>query len=86
MKSALFGEARLRNLIMGLITLFSAIAMILFTHGYTSGMAPGGEIIIVSEGLIILMLCMLILGLMAGYEIGRYVEMEFGKRRRLAGK
>jgi hypothetical protein len=75
-----FREAMLGDLIIGLTALFSAIAMIFYVWGKVLILASGeGYIILMPKGLFEIMLAMVILGLVAGYEIGRYVE--FSKKR-----
>jgi len=47
------------------------------------GVSSGGDLVIKHDGIFLfeLMLTPLILGSLGGYEIGRYAEMEFSKRR-----
>lgn len=81
----MFGEGKVRNLITGIIVLFVAIALILWTYGFLSGMATSeGDIVMTREGIRnvpIIMLVILFFGLWGGFEIGRYVQTEFTKRR-----
>ena len=85
MQKYIFGKASLKNLVLGMLLLLSTVGLILFVYGYLSGMASsGGDIILKRDGvsgLFAALLGILFLGVWGGYEIGRYVEMEFSKRR-----
>jgi len=63
----------------------TALSIVLFLYGYISGLARSGEDIIVKlegwNGLFIGMFFLILLASWGGYEIGRYAEMEFSKRR-----
>lgn len=68
-----------------MLLLLLTVGLILFVYGYLSGMASSeGDIILKRDGisgLFTALLGILFLGVWSGYEIGRYVEMEFSKRR-----
>jgi len=85
LKRKLFKEAGVRNLITGIISLFVAIVFIIWVYSYLTGMVSGGgDLIMKREGIIGLLYFgfgILFFGLLGGFEIGRYVEMEFSKRR-----
>jgi len=80
-----YGEASTKNLIFGLICVFIAIVLVIWVYTYVSGMASGGEDIVMKhEGIIGLLYYgfgVLFFGLIGGFEIGRYVQTEFTKRR-----
>jgi hypothetical protein len=88
MQKYIFGKAGLKNLIYGIIFLFIAVVLIVWVYSYLNGMVStlGAEeyITMKPEGVIGLFYFgfgILFFGSMGGYEIGRYVEMEFSKRR-----
>ena len=90
MQKYVFGKASLRNLIWGIICLFIAIVLIVWVYSYLNGMVStlGAEeyLTMKPEGVIGLLYFgfgILFFGLLGGYEIGRYAEMEFSKRRLL---
>jgi hypothetical protein len=77
-------RATTTELILGLIYVFIAVGVIIFAYGYISGMVSEGEGIIVKrEGIAVLFICIsliLLLGLLGGIEIGRYVQTQLAKR------
>ena len=85
-----FGEARVRNLVFGIILVFGAIALVLFVYGALLGKfsgVDGAEVVITDpegfvSGLVAILLLILFLGVGGGFEIGRYVQTEFTKRRK----
>lgn len=82
-----FGEAGVNNLILGIFIMAMAVSVILFMYGYLSGMASheNGQIVLATEGisgLPLIMLLVLVFGIISGYEIGRYVQTQFTKRRK----
>lgn len=81
-----FGEAGVSNLLLGVILIVVALGLILYGYGYLSGMASGeGNIVLTTEGisgLPLAMFLLLVLGIVGGYEIGRYVQTQFTKRRK----
>jgi len=88
MQKYVFGKASLKNLIWGIISLFIAVVLIVWLYSYLNGMVStlGAEehLTMKPEGIIGLLYFgfgILFFGLLGGYEIGRYVEMEFSKRR-----
>ena len=82
LEKAVFGKARVRNLVWGFMFLLLAVFVIVYAYAYASGLAGDeGYVILIPEGLAFITCIILFLGFWAGYEIGRYVEMEFGKRR-----
>lgn len=78
-------KTSLKNLILGIVCVFLAVIVILFSYGYVSGLvSEGGDIIIKREGISSMFEVIgviLLLGLAGGFEIGRYAEMEFNKRK-----
>ena len=83
----IYGEAGVSHLVLGLILIFVALALIILLYGVTSS-SPSGDIIILdmspeeySSGLVGLGLAILFFGVWGGFEIGRYVQSEFSKRR-----
>jgi|YelNatPaOPRAMG01_1025707.scaffolds.fasta_scaffold213939_1 hypothetical protein len=84
MQKYIYGKASLKNLISGVVLLMFIFGSLLFVYGYISGFARGEDIIVKREGwngLFIAIFCMILLTLWSGFEIGRYAEMEFSKRR-----
>ena len=80
-----WSEAGVRHLVSGIIGIFSIVILIIFAYGYISGMASTGDIGIKREGinaLFVIMFLVLLIGVASGFEIGRYVQTEFTKRRR----
>ena len=89
MQRYIYGKASLKNLILGIICLFIAIVLIIFAYSYLAGMTAtlgaGEDIILKPEGITGLLyfnFAILFFGLWGGFQVGRYVEMEFSKRRR----
>jgi hypothetical protein len=88
MQKYVFGKASLKNLIWGIICLFIAVVLIVWVYSYLNGMVStlGAEEYLTMKpkgviGLLYFGFGILFFGLLGGYEIGRYVEMEFSKRR-----
>jgi hypothetical protein len=85
MQKYIFGKASLRNLIMGILSVLIALSFVLFLYGYISGLARSGEDIIINprgwNGLFLAIFGLMMLAFLGGWEIGRYAEMEFSKRR-----
>jgi hypothetical protein len=84
MQKYIYGKASLKNLIFGIILLMFIFGVLLFVYGYVSGFTYGEDIIVKREGwngLFIAIFCMILLTLWSGFEIRRYAEMEFSKRR-----
>jgi hypothetical protein len=84
MQKYIYGKASLKNLISGIVLLMFIFGALLFVYGYISGFAHGEDIIVKREGwngLFIAIFCVILLTLWSGFEIGRYAEMEFSKRR-----
>ena len=84
-----FGEAGVWNLLFGVILVFTAIGSILFIYGMVLGKLSGleeAEVVVVTdpEGFLFLLkvvLAILFLGVWGGFEVGRYVQTEFTKRK-----
>lgn len=76
-------KVRTMDLILGLISVFIAIGLIIWVYTYVSGMASGGEDIVMKhEGIIGFLYYgfgVLFFGLLGGFEIGRYVQAQFTK-------
>jgi len=86
----LFGEARVRNLVFGIVLVFLAITLILFAYGGLLGRFSGldGAEVVVTDphgfvsNLLLILSLLLFLGVWGGFEIGRYAQTEFTKRRK----
>ena len=83
-----YGEAGVRHLVFGIVSIIIAVGLILVVYGYVSGAARIGDIIFeASEALaswfLIYGFFALGLGLLGGFEVGRYVQTEFTKRQKL---
>ena len=82
-----FGEAGVKNLIQGMILIFIALGLILFAYGGVLGKPAGEEIVIAmtpeqyASTMLLIWLAILFFGVWGGFEIGRYVQTEFTKKR-----
>jgi len=91
MEKYLFGEAGTLNLVGGIIRIFIAVVIILSAYGLILERAPGDQIFIratIERTFLMLVasLAVLFLGTWGGYEIGRYIQTQFNKRRELTGE
>lgn len=88
LKKSIYGEARVRNLLAGILTIALALALVAYLFGGLMGIGrEGGRVEISDFGQFTLSLALITggifaLGVYGGLEIGRYVEAEFGKRRK----
>ena len=83
----MFGEAGVRNLVFGMILVFIAVGLILFGYGGLSGKPSGDQIVFdmtleqFTSTMLAIWFAILFFGVLGGFEIGRYVQTEFTKRR-----
>jgi hypothetical protein len=90
LRDTIFGEASVRNLVMGMFAIFIDVILIAFAYGILLGRwaVPQGAQLVVTDpqGFLSIMLlvwiAILAFGILGGLEIGRYVQTEFTKRRR----
>jgi len=79
-------EAGVRNLISGMVAIFVAIAIIIWMYSYISGMASTGDTVLkprpTSDLFAVVTLCVLLISVFGGFEIGMYVQSEFHRRRK----
>ena len=84
----IYSEAGIWNLLFGLICFFIAVGLVIFGYGELSGIAAGEQVIfnmtaeIFSSTILTIFLGILLFGILGGYEIGRYIQTIFTKRRR----
>ena len=81
-------EAGVWNVVFGLICIFIAIGLIIFGYDKFTG-TPAGEQVVINmtadnftSTLITIWLGILLFGVIGGYEVGRYIQTEFTKRRK----
>lgn len=81
-----FGEAGVSNLLLGVILICGALSLMLYMWAALSGIVSGEfDIVGETEGIsnfYLAMLLLVVLSIVGGYEIGRYVQTEFTKRRK----
>lgn len=81
----IYGEAGVGNLVLGILLVIIALLIIVYMYAYVSGLEASGEGMLVLRdisGLTMLNLGTLFFGVVGGFEIGRYVQTEFTKRRK----
>ena len=87
MEKFIFGDAGVINLVSGMLFIFVAIGLIAFAYGGMMGKPSGDQIIInmtlekYASTMLLIWLVILLFGIIGGFEIGRYVQTEFTKRR-----
>lgn len=72
-------KVRTYDLVLGMISIFIAIGIIIWQYSYISGLAsiPEGHIVVTRpEGFLVWTSLILFFGLMGGFEIGRYVQAQ----------
>jgi len=86
-----WSEGRVRDLIGGIISIFAAIGIIILFYGALWGkfseVRQGEQVIITNPNgftsvMVTVFFALVILSVLGGFEIGRYVQTEFTKRRR----
>ena len=83
-----YSEAGIWNLLFGLICFFIAVGLVIFGYSELGGIAAGEQVFFnmtaenFSSTLLAIFLGILLFGIIGGYEIGRYVQTIFNKRRR----
>ena len=88
LEKSVYGEARVRNLLVGILTVVLAMIFVGYFFGALWGIGREGDRVVISNfgqwtqalALIIGGICAL--GVFGGLESGGYVEAEFGKRRK----
>ena len=90
-KQKLYGEAGVKNLVSGIILVFVALLFMAIGYIYFFGqilsLPQGTKAVLTDVGfftsmMVIFWLIILFIGILGGFEIGRYVQTEFTKRRR----
>jgi hypothetical protein len=88
LRKSVFGEARVRNLLSGIISIVVAVILMAYLFGALLGIGREGNTIVISNFAQWTQALALIIGLtftlciFGGLEIGRYTEAEFGKKRK----
>ena len=88
LRKSVYGEARVRNLLFGIILVVLAIIFIGYFFGALWGVGREGDRIVISnfgqwtQGLALIIGGIFALGIFGGLQIGRYVEAEFGKKKK----
>ena len=81
-----FGEAGVSNLLLGVILICGALSLMLYMWAFLSGVVSGEfDIVGETEGIsnfFLVMLLLVVLSIVGGYEIGRYVQTQFNMRRK----
>lgn len=88
-KQKLYSEAGVSNLVAGIICIFVALLGMAFVYGIYFGniVSLGGAQAVLADPqrfislMALFSLAILFLGILGGFEIGRYVQTEFTKRR-----
>jgi hypothetical protein len=83
----LFGDAGARNLVLGMISVFIAIGIILIGYGGLVAKPSGDQIVFdmtleqFTSTTLTIWFGILLFGVWSGFEIGRYVQTESTRRR-----
>jgi len=83
-----YAEAGISDLVLGLISIFMALGFIIFAYGGMIGKPSGDQIVFdmtpekFSSSMLTIWLGILCFGIIGGFEIGRYIQTEFTKRKR----
>ena len=84
----IYGEAGISDLVLGLISIFMALGTIIFAYGGMLGKQSGDQIVFdmtlekFSSTILTIWLGILFFGIIGGFEIGKYIQTEFNKRKR----
>ena len=82
-----YSEAGIFNLLFGLTCIFIAFGLIIFAYGWILGQ-PIGDLSINDltneefvSTMVLIWIGILFFGVIGGYELGRYIQTEFNKRK-----
>lgn len=81
----IYGEAGVPHLVFGIFCVVVAVILIVFGYAYLIGLEASGEGEIILKdilGVTAWNIGTLLFGVVGGFEIGRYVQTEFAKRRK----